>query len=56
MELWPVLIDDIASGVKAGSPLNQALLQAMLNSAEPLRSEFVEAIHEFNKTNQYLES
>ncbi len=52
MELWPVLIDDIASGVKAGSPLNQALLQAMLNIAQPLRSDFVEAIHEFNKTNQ----
>jgi len=49
---WIAFIDDLSSGVRAGLTLSDALAQALKNSEEPLRSEFLEAIVEFNRSGQ----
>ena len=49
---WIAFIDDLSSGVRAGLNLSDALAQALKNSEEPLRSEFLEAIVEFNRSGQ----
>lgn len=49
---WIAFIDDLSSGVRAGLTLSDALAQALKNSEEPLRSEFLEAIVEFNHSGQ----
>lgn len=49
---WIAFIDDLSSGVRAGFTLSDALAQALKNSEEPLRSEFLEAIVEFNHSGQ----
>lgn len=49
---WTNLIDDLSSGVRAGLTLGEALFQALNNSHEPLKNDFIESIIEFNKTGQ----
>jgi len=40
MSQWTLLIDDLVSGVRAGSTISEALSQALQNCEEPLRSDF----------------
>lgn len=52
MNQWLVLIDEIASGVRAGLTISESLSQSLNKSEEPLRQDLIEAILEFNRSGQ----
>lgn len=49
---WTAVVDDLSSGIRAGLTISEALSQALSNSEEPLRQEFLEAIVEFDRSGQ----
>jgi tight adherence protein B len=52
MNQWLVLIDEIASGVRAGLTISESLSQSLNKSEEPLRQDLIEAVLEFNRSGQ----
>lgn len=52
MNQWLVLIDELASGVRAGLTISESLSQSLNKSEEPLRQDLIEAILEFNRSGQ----
>lgn len=52
MQQWIVFIDDLSSSIRAGFTLSEGLLQALSNSDDPLKSDFHEAIFEFQRSGE----
>lgn len=55
-ELWPDVVDDLASGIRAGLSLPESLIALAERGPEQLRGEFVQFARDYRSSGRFAES
>lgn len=56
VSIWPEVVDDLASAVRAGMSLPQAIEQISVNGPTELRSPFTECVRNYRVTGDFVSS
>lgn len=55
-ELWPEVVDDLTSGIRAGMSLPEALISLSERGPEPMRAEFTAFAEDYRATGRFSDS